>query len=238
MDMLMEGRTIESLAEKIKGKILPELDLSIREMLRESVMEIVAETLKNEIKPIVDRLKFLTEENRALQFRVDQLETQMRGNNLVFHGVPESTYAEAASVAVKDGENRRPTPRQDTVKAVVECCRDKLNLDVSERDITAGYRIPGFRNAPRPIIVTFASRLVRDNVYESRRLLRKQTTTQGVYIKEHLTKKNSDIFSKGRKLLKEKRITSVWTRNGVVFVRKAESDRPTRVLSMEEVEKF
>ena len=89
MDLLTENKTIESLADKIKGKILPDLELSIREMLKESMMELVVKTLQSEIKPIVDKLKFLTEENRTLQLRVDQLETQMRSGNLVFHGVPE-----------------------------------------------------------------------------------------------------------------------------------------------------
>ena len=238
MDLLTENKTIESLADKIKGKILPDLELSIREMLKESMMELVVKTLQSEIKPIVDKLKFLTEENRTLQLRVDQLETQMRSGNLVFHGVPESSYAEAASVASKDGGGQRPSSRQDTVKAVIECCRKKLDLEISERDITAGFRVPGLKNAPRPIVVTFASRLVRDRIYELRRLLRKQDTAQRVYINEHLTKKNADIFSKGRKLFKEKRIASIWTWNGAVFVRRAESDRPTRVLSLEEVENF
>ena len=74
------------------------------------------------------------------------------------------------------------------MKAVIECCRKKLDLEISERDITAGFRVPGLKNAPRPIVVTFASRLVRDRIYELRRLLRKQDTAQKVYINEHLTK--------------------------------------------------
>lgn len=41
----------------------------------------------------------------------------------------------------------------------------------------------------------------------------------GVYLNEHLTKKNGDIAKGARKLRKKKKIKATWTRNCRVFIR-------------------
>ena len=239
LDLLMEGKTIEALSDKIKEKILPSLEHGIKEMMKNLMLETVTKLIKDEIKPLVDKIKSITEENKTLQIRVDRLEMQLRSNDLVIHGIPESSYASVASgVTAGEGDSSKHMSRQDTMSAVVECCRTRLDLDISMKDITAGYRIPGIKNAPRPIVITLASKTVRDRIYSSRRLLHKQEDKHKIYINEHLTKRCSEIFSRGRRLLKEKKISSIWTWNGVVFAKRVESDKPIKILSLEEVEKL
>ena len=163
---------------------------------------------------------------------MDQLETQLRSNNLVIHGIPESTFAEAASVPMGEEYLQKSPSGSDTDKAVIECCKSKLGLEISASDITAGYRISGPKKTPRPIVVGFATRIVRDRVYESRKLLRKQIGATKVYINEHLTRTNSEIFAAGRK------IPSIWTRNGYVYIKRTEMDKPLRISSLEDLNKF
>ena len=177
------------------------------------------------------------EENKFLSLRVEQLEAQSRANNLVIHGLPESTYAEPSTNAEADNTQKAPS-RRDTIQCILKCCNSKLGVAVSENDISAGFRIPGIKNAPRPIVVTFTSKSIRDKVHISRKLLRKQDGGPRIYINEHLTKGSSGLFAKGRALLREGKIASVWTLNGNVYVKRIESDRPSRISSMEDLQKY
>ena len=64
----------------------------------------------------------------------------------MIHGIPEPSFAEAASASSEEGNSHRFTPRQDTVSAVVECCKSRLGLEISSRDVDASYRIKGLKN--------------------------------------------------------------------------------------------
>ena len=204
--------------------------------------ELVAEAVKKELQPIVEKVftlkSLISDENRTLKQRLDQVETQLRSSNLVIHGIPETTYAEAASNSMEEDHSQKPSSRVDTVRAVVNCCEARLGLKISASDITAGYRIAGPRKGPRPIVVCFANRNTRDKVLESRKLLRHHQGNAKIYLNEHLTRGNSEIFAVGRKLLKEKKICSVWSRNGHIYLKWSERDKPSRILTLEDLTRF
>ena len=57
---------------------------------------------------------------------------------------------------------------------------------------------------------------IRDTIYRARLALKARP---GLYINEHLTKSTAAIFHNARILVKQKRLLSTWTTNGVVFVK-------------------
>ena len=59
-----------------------------------------------------------------------------------------------------------------------------------------------------------------------------------MYINEHLTRTNSELFAAGIKLFKDRKISSIWTRNGCVNIKRTEMDRPFRISSLEDLNKF
>lgn len=65
------------------------------------------------------------------------------------------------------------------------------------------------------IVVQFSNRKHKVEVLKQARKLK----GTGVYINEHLTKKNAEIARQSRILRKEKKIQSTWTKNGKVFVK-------------------
>jgi len=69
----------------------------------------------------------------------------------------------------------------------------------------------------RPIIVQFTSRRVRNEVHQSRKLLKGSSSR--FYISEHLTKNAADLFFDARRLQREKKIHGTWTQNGMVYVK-------------------
>ena len=113
----------------------------------------------------------------------------------------QSTSEDAGGVVLR-------SPRQDTIRAVLDCCRSRMKIDDTSNDIVNCYRISGSKGS-RPVVVTFSGRGVRDKVYAAKKALRGPRGSSQVFIKEHLTKRNSDIFAKGRKLLREKNCSSL-----------------------------
>jgi hypothetical protein len=89
---------------------------------------------------------------------------------------------------------------------------------VEKLDISTAHRLKaGPKDKTRPIIVRFSNRDVRNKVYSAKKLLK--GSTSGVFISEHLTKPDSELFFEARKLLREKKIFAAWIQNGLVHVR-------------------
>ena len=225
--------TIDHLADKIRAKILK----SIREMIREEMPGLVKFAVKEEMTKLIGKVNELNEENNRLKTRIDIVETQLRANNLVICGLPDASLAEvvATSSGDKAGQEQGVT-RRDTIQAVVNCCNSKLGANISENDIQASYRIPS-KSGPRPIVGSFTSKMVRDRVYALRKSLHKDRSSK-IFINEHLTKPNSEIFARARKLVKDKKLSSAWTWNGHVYFKKGENSGLIRVHNLLDLEKY
>ena len=88
LDHLLDEKTVEGLADRLKTKLLPDLIQKISEKVEKSVVDLIGEAIKKQLQPLMERIKIISEENKNLRGRVDQLETQLRSNNLVIHGIP------------------------------------------------------------------------------------------------------------------------------------------------------
>ena len=109
----------------------------------------------------------------------------------------------------------------------------------SSQNSSSAYRIPrGLKQKHRPIDIHFATHRVRDAIYRARRGLRDNSHPSGgaIYINEHLTKGNTEIFARARSLMRDKRISKAWTMAGFVFIKhtNSEADKPRRILSLQD----
>lgn len=82
------------------------------------------------------------------------------------------------------------------------------DIPLHDNDDAACYTIPQKQNIPK-IIIRFAN---RKHTIELLKLTKKLKGT-GVYVREHLTKRNAEIARQARIVEKEKRIQDMWTRN-------------------------
>jgi len=75
--------------------------------------------------------------------------------------------------------------------------------------------------------VRFTSRKARDEVLRAKKQLRdfcaNKMPADRIYISEHLTVGVAKLFFEARRLVKEKKIHSGWTRNGLVNVKFTDS---------------
>src|SRR6218665_2597184 len=119
----------------------------------------------------------------------------------------------------------------------------RLLVPITNRDISIAYRIPTKTKGPRPMFIGFARRMVRDEVFATRRSLWQSSDSSGsktsaIYVNEHLTQSNSLIYAKTRQMKKGKRINSTWTSGGNVFIKRSDSsdEKPTKVNSLQQLD--
>ena len=150
----------------------------------------------------------------------EELESYSKCDNLIIRGLPETTFSERASGFLLAASTiLQPLESHCLVEsAVITFCHDALNVTVSSRDISTAHRIKGGdKDKPRPVIVRFTNRRVRDETYSSKTKLKDLPIRY--YISEHLSRSASEPFFEARKMLREKKLVSTWTQNGQVHVR-------------------
>ena len=133
------------------------------------------------------KTKTLVNENKRLVDRVDILENEKRGCNLKIDGVKESDRENLSDVVLKISTAigvRCQPPDIDFVYRI-----GKVRADSDTR--------PAGR--PRPILVHFKSRAVRDNIYYGRSKLRKNDEWRNVYVNDDVNestrRKREDLRS-------------------------------------------
>ena len=127
--------------------------------------------------------------------------------------------------------------QESSLLAVINYCQNNLNIEVTPNDISAVHRLPkGKYDRVRPVIVRFSNRRVRDQIFAARRRMRPSRTESSsiVYVNEHLSKTNEQLFSKCRMMYKNKQVARVWTWHGTVCVKRNDS-RIVKVLSMDDL---
>lgn len=172
-------------------------------------------------------------ENTNLKVRVDDLENYTRLDNLIVHGLPETTEPKFQS------SHSDETAR----KLILDLCHNRLGVDLAGSDISAAHRIFSTdKNKHRPIIVRFTSRRARNQVFAAKKSLRPNKSSPPIsapiYINEHLTKHNASIYSHTRKLVREKKLFATWTAGGITYIRRtpAPEDKAQRIRFMEDLD--
>lgn len=124
---------------------------------------------------------------------------------------------------------------------------NKLGINIEERDIVSVSRVgierPPVEGVPvarpRPLVVRFARRSLRDHVLSAARVRRRLSTTDmglpgapcTFYINERLTKFNRRLFYLTRQTLIRAKWKYAWTREGKIYVRREHGAPRIRIRS-------
>lgn len=190
--------------------------------------------MSEEINRVVKQQKTLTglmEEIRELKIiikqrdqriefpeqRVDDLEQYSRADDLIITGLEtkHQSYARVASPAADQRGEDAPSEELHTLqKQVVQFLTSK-NIHLESHQISACHTPPRKDSKTNPItVVKFVNGKHKVEVLKQARKLK----GTGVYVNEHLTKKNAEIARNGRILRKQSEIQATWTRNGKVYI--------------------
>lgn len=127
----------------------------------------------------------------------------------------------------------------ESVLHVVNAISSKLGVKLDERDIVCAERLGMRREGgrPRSIMVRLARRVTRNELLRAARVRRGATTAdcglageaRPFYINERLTRRNQELFQKVRERCRLASWRFVWTRDGRIFVRRAEGAHSHRI---------
>ena len=173
-----------------------------------------------------------------MRTEISNLQTRSRLDQLIISGIPESSYAEAASTELSSTELDLQDITADDGKEKNEnlTCKqtflhftmNKLQIPMKPSDIESAFRLKkGKSDLHRPMIISFSSNILRNQVYQARTKLRGLK----MYINEHLSDVNAELFAETHKLVKSKKIYKTWTNNGSVFALRTSDSKPDRIVN-------
>ncbi|XP_075990179.1 uncharacterized protein LOC142985822 [Anticarsia gemmatalis] len=149
-----------------------------------------------------------------LEAKIDALEQQARQCNIEVCNVPEK--------------------RNENLLTLMETISAKINCPLQQKDIIAIHRVPHAQNTnkkPKNIVVKFSSRILRDNILSAARLAKGlksdqigiSSIPQSIYLNEHLTLKNKQLFRTARETARQKGFKYVWVKHATILVRENDS---------------
>uniref|UniRef100_A0A8D9E7W1 FP protein C-terminal domain-containing protein n=1 Tax=Cacopsylla melanoneura TaxID=428564 RepID=A0A8D9E7W1_9HEMI len=221
---MKEGNTTgESVAKNGKVDVKKMSDRELLELLPQLVnrldsyekevtsLKIRVEDHESEIVALKEKLEAKEEENKLLasvneQFADELKELQQRSRhiNVVIRGIKEE--------------------RKENVWELVESVGRKIGIENPDKDIQICHRVPTrSSNGPRPIVVRLLNSKTRDKWIKEYK--QKQLWKQHLYVSEHLTPYNQNLFYHTRKLAKEKKFKYAWTKDCQIYLKKNETSK-------------
>lgn len=168
----------------------------------------------------------LKEELKSVKQNVQDLQQQTRKNNILISGVPV-TY------------------RENLLDILGDMAR-VFEVNFYHPDISAAHRLGGKKtdNKPPSIVVNFTSRLTKDMWLAARRYkgklyakdLNSAFPETPIYMNEHLTPETKTIFNAARNLMKNNKLSAVWTSDCKIMAKESAELRPFRVRDLAHVE--
>lgn len=183
------------------------------------------ESLKEEQVRLKAKNKALAARNETLEKRVAELEQYSRKNNVEIKGVP-------------------CTKGEDCI-SIMEVIGEKIECPVTKDDLDVVHRVPS-KSASKHIIARFTSRAKKAEFIAKARKARLQTNdigfqgtdTQAVYVNDHLTQGNKQLFAKALALKKENAWQFLWTDDCVIKARQTTESRVLRIRDEADLEIF
>ncbi|VVC96112.1 unnamed protein product, partial [Leptidea sinapis] len=167
----------------------------------EEKVQVIEQSTQDNAKQLKDKLTHLEHE----QIEQDQW---MRLNNAEIKGVP-----------MKDREN---------LFEVVSKIGAKVRHCITKKDINFLARVPSKNtDAPKPIIVSFVNRYMKEDFIEAARAFGKLrpvdidlSGSHNIFINDHLTVANKILLKKAKDIKNERQYAFLWIKNAKIFARK------------------
>lgn len=174
------------------------------------------ESLRSEKEELTAMNKSLIARNESLERRIGDLEQYSRKSNLEIKGVPFT-----------QGEN---------CMTILQTIASKIDCPVSTSDIEVVHRVPSASDT-KHLLVRFHSRALKTDFISKARKARLNTSDIGfskargkpVFVNDHLTPQNKQLFSKALQLKKDKSWRFLWTDDCVIKARQSTDSRVFRI---------
>lgn len=197
------------------------ITLNMTAALKMELPTMISDVVDNVVKKLNSRFDELDLKNKSLENKVAELEERLlvaetkqdrsdqysRRNFLRISGIPEQMGESTDQIVL------------DVAEAVgAQLSIDEIDRSHRSRPIKPTTNGGNPNPRPRDIIVKFISYRARSKLQSNKRKLR-DSKFKGVFVNEDLTRVRSLLFQKARKLVKDKRVASAWTADGVIIIK-------------------
>lgn len=177
-----------------------------------------------ELQVVMNTLADVKKENEALRARVDDMEQEARAKDVEIVGFPET-----------QGEH---------LATIVKVIGQKAGTEVLPEDIDYVERVPQEKK-PRPLLVQFKTRKVKETFLKKAREARfkanafnDQFSDGPIFVNEHLTHERKKLIYEARKKKNELIYKYLWTKGGVIFLKKTDESSVIRVTTEKDLAKI
>lgn len=194
-------------------------------------------SLMEEIQKLRETVNLKDKKIEELEIRIDSLEQQSRSKDLIITGLDTKHRSYARVTAGGDEGEDAPPEEMQSLELQVHQYLSSKDINLETNSISSCYKLPNKnRNIKPMIVVQMVSQKQKSEVLRQTRKLK----GTGIYINEHLTKKNAEIARWGRTLRKQNKIMATWTRNGKVYIRPngEENNRPVIIKTLKELDNY
>ncbi len=229
----MPPKKISSVVEDELEEIRKSLNFMSGELSKVAKQQTMLLDLMDEVKQLKNLVKEKDQKIEVLERRVDELEQYTRMEDLIISGL-ETKHRTYASTVARDGEAALPEELQTLEKQVIKFLESQ-NMIIQSDNVVACHTLPRRNGGAKPaIVVRFVN---RKHKVELLRQAKKLKGT-GVYLNDHLTKKNADIARHARMLRKQNKIQATWTRNCKVMIRLNGTPEEAKVYAIRELKEL
>lgn len=165
-----------------------------------------------------------------LEMKIESLEQQARHNNIEICNLPEK--------------------RNEDLLSLMESITGAVKYPIPRQDVLSIHRVPHVRSEersrPKNIIVKLNSRTTRNNIISAYRLCKNLNseqigipgTPQRIYLNEHLTLFNKNLFRECRDMAKKHNVKYVWIKNCTIFAKQSDNSKTIVIRSPSDIPKI
>lgn len=177
----------------------------------------------------VSRDHDLSDQMLILENKLASMEQQARECNVEISNLPERRDENLVGLTIDIGK--------------------LLSQKILPTEIISAHRVPHANQKderPRNVIVKLSTKILRDNLISQYRAKKGITTEQlsiagtsrKIYLNEHLTLKNKQLFRETRQKAKELDFKHVWVKHGIILARKTDTSAVIAIRSLHDINKL
>ena len=181
--------------------------------LKKSINELTAT-----VNILVDKIDNLTSSVEIRDQKIFYLENKL--NEIEQYSKKTNIIISSSTDFLNKSDNKK--------SEFINFVKNQLNIDIDPYDVVAIHELPNKNKDIYKTIVKFHFHETKSKIFKNIKKLK----DTNIYINDHLTKYNSEIFYKARNLLKDSKIEYCWTVNGITFIKKTESSEKEQILNL------
>lgn len=237
---------LDSLSKEFRQE-MTDMRKSLERELRKENREIkkTLDSLNKSFQEMTERFKKTEEQNAALMAANSSLETEcgMLRKQVVEYEhriIQLEQYSRNKNIEIKGV----PVVPGESLSELIATIGNVINEHVTDDDLEIYHRVPTKDSSGGNIVVQFLSRSKRDAFLEKAKKKRLSTADLGqeaalpIYVNEHLCPSLKKLLGMTIAKKKEHNWRFCWTKNGKIFVRKAESTRALLIGSPDDLDKI